>query len=245
MSMDELQELVVEFRKTLRELSRSGCTTVPDAPCAPVVEAGPELSEAVPVAAAEVPKRVHSLGAIREDIGDCQRCALASTRQHIVFGCGREDAALLFVGEAPGAEEDRRALPFVGAAGELLDAMIVAMGWTRESVYIANVLKCRPPGNRDPKSEEVAACSGFLAAQIQAVAPSVIVTLGKPAAQLLLNSREAMGKMRGVWQDYQGIPVMPTYHPAYLLREPAKKREAWADLQQVMGRLQSLGIKPE
>jgi DNA polymerase len=114
--------------------------------------------------------------------------------------------------------------------------MIVAMGWTRESVYIANVLKCRPPNNRDPRVEEVAACESFLAKQIQAIGPAVIVTLGKPAAHLLLKSNASMGSIRGQWQDYSGIPVMPTYHPAYLLRDPSKKREVWADLQQVMKR---------
>ena len=142
----------------------------------------------------------------------------------------------MFIGEAPGAEEDKQGEPFVGESGKLLDKMIVAMGWTRESVYIDNVLKCRPPNNRDPRAAEVQACENFLAQQIQAVQPAVIVTLGKPAAHLLLKTSASMGSLRGHWQDYSGIPVMPTYHPAHLLREPAKKREVWSDLQQVMQR---------
>jgi DNA polymerase len=140
----------------------------------------------------------------------------------------------MFIGEAPGAEEDKRGEPFVGESGKLLDKMIVAMGWTRESVYIANVLKCRPPENRDPRASEIEACENFLAQQIEAVGPTVIVTLGKPAAHLLLKTSASMGSLRGSWQDYSGIPVMPTYHPAYLLRDPTKKRDVWADLQAVM-----------
>jgi DNA polymerase len=185
---------------------------------------------------------VQSLADLRADIGDCQRCELAQSRKTLVFGTGSEAASLMFVGEAPGAEEDRLGEPFVGPSGQLLDKMIVAMGWSRETVYIANVLKCRPPQNRDPKAVEVAACEGFLARQIQRISPSVIVTLGKPAAHLLLKSTASMGALRGVWQSYEGVAVMPTYHPAYLLRDPSKKRETWADLQQVMARLASLGI---
>ena len=180
-----------------------------------------------------------SLAQIREDLGDCQRCPLSVTRKQIVFGTGSQSARLFFVGEAPGASEDAEGVPFVGPAGQLLDKMIVAMGFSRSSVYIANVLKCRPPGNRDPKVEEVAACQGVLAAQIATIAPEVIVTLGKPAAHLLLQTKANMGALRGHWQSYQDIPVMPTYHPAYLLRDASKKRDAWSDLQQVMARLQA------
>lgn len=240
MSRDELRELVGEFRKSLAELSRKGCTAALNAPCAPAVDLGPAPS----VAPSAIPSGRRSLLQVREELGDCHRCGLSEERNAIVFGCGSEQAPLMFIGEAPGAEEDRTGEPFVGPAGQLLDKMIVAMGWQRESVYIANVLKCRPPKNRDPKAEEVAACEGFLASQIAAIAPRVIVTLGKPAAHLLLGTRESMGDLRGLWQEHQGIPVMPTYHPAYLLREPAKKREAWADLQQVIKRLDELGIKP-
>ncbi len=180
-----------------------------------------------------------SLTQIRDELGDCQRCPLSVTRKQIVFGAGAQSARLLFVGEAPGASEDAEGVPFVGPAGQLLDKMIVAMGFSRNSVYIANVLKCRPPGNRDPRAEEITACEGVLAAQIKTIAPEVIVTLGKPAAHLLLQTKANMGALRGKWQLYRDIPVMPTYHPAYLLRDASKKRDAWSDLQQVMARLQA------
>ena len=171
---------------------------------------------------------------VRDDLGDCQRCKLAKTRNKIVFGVGDENAPLMFVGEAPGANEDRQGEPFVGRAGQLLDKMIVAMGWPREQVYIANVLKCRPPANRDPTPDEVEVCEPFLARQIDAIGPRVIVTLGKPAAHLLLRSTAPISSLRGSWKEYRGTPLMPTFHPAYLLREPARKREAWSDLKQVI-----------
>ncbi len=229
MSKEELQELVHSFRVTLEAIETGGAYGVPGAP-----SARPEPAEA-----GEAEKVLHTgLTQLREELGDCQRCPLSENRQHIVFGDGSESAEIMFVGEAPGAEEDKQGLPFVGESGQLLDKMIVAMGWTRESVYIANVLKCRPPNNRDPKASEVEACESFLARQIQCVNPSVIVTLGKPAAHLLLKTSASMGSLRGTWQEYSGIPVMPTYHPAYLLREPAKKREVWSDLQQVMRRFE-------
>ena len=184
------------------------------------------------------------LPTVRERLGECTRCKLSTTRKTIVFGVGAADASLMFVGEAPGAEEDRRGEPFVGRAGQLLDRMVAAMGWNRETIYIANVLKCRPPGNRDPEPDEVAACEPFLAEQIDAIRPAVIVTLGRPASHLLLRTNAPISSLRGRFQDYRGIPVMPTFHPAYLLRSPNRKRAAWDDLKQVMGALDRLGIKP-
>ena len=225
MSKEELRELVHSFRCTLEELQGNGCYGISGE-----ASPRPEGSENT----AESTTDDQALHSIREALGDCQRCPLSATRNKIVFGCGSPRADLMFIGEAPGADEDEQGEPFVGAAGKLLDKMIVAMGWSRDSVYIANVLKCRPPNNRDPKLDEVAACEGFLAQQIRSVSPAAIVTLGKPAAHLLLKTTESMGRLRGSWQDYEGIPVMPTYHPAYLLRDPSKKREVWADLQQVM-----------
>lgn len=222
MSKEELQELVHAFRGTLEALESSGAYGVSGMP-----SQAPALRSATPQATS-------AMAQVREELGDCQRCPLSEGRTQIVFGTGDENAELMFVGEAPGAEEDRQGEPFVGESGKLLDKMIVAMGWSRESVYIANVLKCRPPENRDPRASEVEACEGFLAKQIQVVQPKVIVTLGKPAAHLLLRCSASMGALRGNWQEYSGIPVMPTYHPAYLLREPSKKREVWADLQLVM-----------
>ena len=188
-----------------------------------------------------LPLRAETLEAIRADLGDCRRCALHETRTKLVFGVGNPAARLMFVGEAPGADEDRRGEPFVGRAGQLLDRMVEAMGLTRADVYIANVLKSRPPGNRTPEPAEIAACSPFLFRQIGAVAPEVIVALGAPAAQTLLATAAPIGKLRGRFWRCRGIDLMPTYHPAFLLRNPAKKREVWEDLQQVMSRL---GLTP-
>jgi len=171
---------------------------------------------------------------IRAEIGDCTRCALHKSRSRIVFGVGPENAELIFVGEAPGEEEDRQGIPFVGRAGQLLTKIITAMKYSRQEVYIANVNKCRPPNNRDPKPEEVAACEPFLVKQIQVIKPKVIVALGKWAAQTLLKTDTAIGGLRGRFNDYHGIPLMPTYHPAAILRNPSFKKPVWEDMQQVM-----------
>ena len=161
----------------------------------------------------------------------------------IVFSDGSADAELMFIGEAPGADEDAQGVPFVGRAGQKLTEMIIAMGLSRESVYIANVLKVRPPGNRTPTPEEAALDGPYLVEQIRIVRPRVIVTLGLPAARFLLNSMESMGSLRGCWHEFEGIPVMPTYHPAYLLRAytPENRKKVWSDLQMAMGRLRAEG----
>ncbi len=174
---------------------------------------------------------------IRADLGDCRRCGLCESRSNIVFGVGDPNARIMFIGEAPGYHEDRRGEPFVGKAGELLDRMIVAMGLSRPEVYIANVLKCRPPDNRDPAADEIAQCLPFLNRQIAAVKPEAIVTLGKFAVVALLGRPVAITRERGTWVDYNGVPLMPTLHPAYLLRNESAKREVWADLKSVMKRL--------
>jgi uracil-DNA glycosylase family 4 len=189
------------------------------------------------------PSGRRTLAQIREDLGECTRCKLHTTRTKIVFGVGAEDAPLMFVGEAPGEQEDRRGEPFVGPAGELLDKMIEAMGWTRDSVYIANTVKSRPPGNRNPHPDELAACMPFLEAQIAAIAPRIIVALGRPAANLLLGTDAPISALRGTFHDRNGIKVMPTFHPAYLLREPERKRDTWADLKLVIAELARLGIQ--
>lgn len=181
--------------------------------------------------------RPETLEEIRTDLGDCHRCVLSKGRNHIVFGVGNENARLVFVGEAPGREEDKQGLPFVGEAGRLLDRMLFAMGMSRSDVYICNVQKCRPPQNRDPQPEEIAACEPFLVRQLAAIRPRVIVTLGRFSAQTLLRESTAISRLRGRWRTYEGIPLMPTYHPAFLLRNPASKREVWEDLKQVMNRL--------
>jgi len=175
-----------------------------------------------------------TLDQIRRELGDCQRCKLCAGRKNIVFGVGNPRAELVFVGEGPGENEDLQGVPFVGAAGELLTKMIQAMGFSRDDVYICNVVKCRPPGNRNPEPEEIASCEPFLRSQLLALQPKVIVALGKFAAQTLLRDTTPITRLRGNWREYQGVKLMPTFHPAYLLRSPAEKRKAWEDLQQVM-----------
>jgi len=173
------------------------------------------------------------LRAIREWIGDCQRCKLARGRKTIVFGQGSPRADLMFIGEAPGAEEDEQGLAFVGKAGQLLTRIIEAIGLRREDVWIGNVLKCRPPGNRNPEPDEIMSCQPFLEKQIEAIQPKVIVALGKFAGQWVLKTAEPISRLRGRLGEYKGIPVMPTYHPAYLLRNPGGKKDVWADMKVV------------
>jgi DNA polymerase len=192
-------------------------------------------AEAPPVVApAPAPlRRDESLEEIRADLGECTRCLLHEKRTHIVFGVGNPKASLMFVGEGPGHEEDRQGVPFVGAAGQLLTKIIHAINLTREEVYIANVVKCRPPNNRDPEPDEVEACRPFLDRQIDAVAPKVICALGRVSALNLLRSDEGISRLRGRVFPYRGAKLVPTYHPAFLLRNPAKKRECWEDMKLV------------
>jgi uracil-DNA glycosylase len=191
---------------------------------------------------------------IRDDIGDCKRCRLHAQRTNIVFGTGNPDAELMFIGEGPGADEDAQGLPFVGRAGQLLNNMITAMGLRREDVYIANVVKCRPPGNRTPERDECDTCGPFLMRQVAAIRPKVIVALGATSAKYLLGLNDSMGNLRGRWYEFtpsreslggaaapDPVKLAVTYHPAYLLRDPRQKAETWKDLQMVM---KELGLKP-
>jgi uracil-DNA glycosylase len=190
----------------------------------------------IPTSGQTEPKQA-PLDEIRTELGDCTRCALHRSRTNIVFGEGDPDARLLLIGEGPGAEEDSQGKPFVGRAGQLLNRMIKAMGLERSEVYIANVVKCRPPENRDPEPVEIRTCLPFLEAQIGAVGPEVIITLGRIATGTMLETGSPVSRLRGRFHDYKGIPVMPTYHPSYLLRtekDRQYKKEAWSDLQQVM-----------
>ena len=182
-----------------------------------------------------------SLEAIQSDLGpDCRRCKLCTMgRSQVVFGVGNAKARLMFVGEAPGEEEDKRGEPFVGRAGQLLTKIIEAIGLTREQVYIANVIKCRPPSNRNPEGDEVAACEPYLFRQIDVIQPRVIVPLGKFAAQSLLKTMDPITRLRGRQFDYRGAALIPTFHPAYLLRNPSAKREVWEDMKKVRAILQS------
>lgn len=182
-----------------------------------------------------------SLDQIRKDLGECQRCKLWSTRTNIVFGEGNPHAELIFIGEGPGADEDASGRPFVGRAGQLLTKMIEAIGMKRSDVYIANVVKSRPPGNRAPEKDEVDTCSPFLFRQIAAIRPKLIVTLGNPATQSILRTKKGISVLRGQLLDYPqltGVKVIPTFHPAYLLRDPSKKKETWHDLQNVRAYLE-------
>jgi len=183
-----------------------------------------------------------SLAKTREDLGECMRCKLHSTRHSIVFGDGNPKAELVFIGEGPGADEDEQGLPFVGRAGKLLTQMIEAMGLQRKDVYICNVVKCRPPGNRQPEEDEVRECSPFLMRQIDVIAPKVIVCLGATAAKTLLQTNRGISQFRGEWLEFRGRKLMATYHPAYLLRNPPAKSEVWKDLQKVMAVL-GLAVK--
>jgi uracil-DNA glycosylase len=192
------------------------------------------LDTPAPAAAATLsPGSMPDLAALARFIEGCQRCKLSRSRTNIVFGQGSPKAELMFVGEAPGRDEDEQGLAFVGRAGQLLTKIIEAMGYTRDQVFIANVLRCRPPNNRNPEPDEVAACRPFLEEQIRLIAPKVIVTLGTFAAQALLETDESIGRMRGRWRNSRGVRVMPTFHPAFLLRSPERKKDVWEDMKLV------------
>jgi DNA polymerase len=248
-------ELLVEARRHLDWLRDSGVTEVPAEPRmrAVAVPAGPRAGDVAarghgaslpppgsPLITSAKGCGSPELAAIRERMGECSRCKLAAGRKTLVFGVGNAGAELMFVGEGPGADEDVQGEPFVGKAGQLLTRMIEAMGFRRDDVYIANVVKCRPPGNRDPEPDEVAACEPFLKEQIAALRPQVVVALGRVAVQTLLRDPTPISRQRGRWREYEGVKLMPTFHPAYLLRNPAEKKKAWEDLQLVMQELGKL-----
>jgi len=258
----ELRELTAAFRRHLEVRGRSGLVGVSTRP-SPVMEvpqAAVESSTAAVEPAGDFlapyptpPPVLYDEGqvlhggigmnALRGEMGDCQRCKLAKGRRHIVLGTGNPEANLMFVGEAPGADEDAQGEPFVGAAGQLLTKMIKAMGYERSEVYICNVIKCRPPQNRNPEPDEISACEQFLRKQIAIVQPRVIVALGKFAAQFLCGETTPITRLRGNLRTYNEIPVMPTYHPAFLLRDESRKGEAWADLKHVMTLLANMGLR--
>jgi uracil-DNA glycosylase len=216
-------------------VARAPVKTAPPAAVLPIVNA-PSLFEAIDRVEGDTLER------IREDLGECTRCRLHEQRNKIVFGAGNPRAELVFVGEGPGHDEDVQGLPFVGRAGKLLTQMIEAMGLQRDQVYICNVVKCRPPENRKPEDDEVATCSPYLYRQLDAIAPKAIVCLGGVAAQALLKTKDPISRFRGNWFDYRNTKLLATYHPAYLLRNPAAKSEVWKDLQKVMA---YLGLQPK
>src|SRR5205823_9763574 len=223
-----LRESASEHREEMPRKSAVLAKPVESDPL-PVLTVHPEQNVADTVAA---------LRLIREDLGDCTRCKLHQQgRKQIVFGVGNPRADLMFIGEAPGADEDAQGEPFVGRAGQLLNNMIKAMGLRREDVYIANIIKCRPPGNRTPERDECETCSPFLFRQIEAIKPKVIVALGAVAAKTLLAMNSSMGELRGRWYEFRNTKLAVTYHPAFLLRDPRQKKETWKDLQMVMKEL--------
>jgi DNA polymerase len=183
------------------------------------------------------PRSADQLNVLREEVLKCKRCSLYKTRHNVVFGSGNPKAELMFIGEAPGQDEDLQGLPFVGRAGQLLTKIIEAMGFKREDVYIANILKCRPPNNRIPLPAEITECEDNVKKQVELIRPKVICTLGKFASQTLLKTETPISVLRGHFQEYNGIKVMPTFHPAYLLRNPADKKLVWADMKKIMKEL--------
>lgn len=240
--LEEVGRLLESLRRHLQRRQRAGIRLVPYGESAEVRSSvnGDNLRSAPadlfgslgPVLNAQ------TLDELRTEIGDCRRCRLCSGRTHLVFGVGHSDARLMFVGEGPGRDEDLQGEPFVGRAGQLLtDIITKGIGLKREDVYIANVVKCRPPDNRNPEPDEVAACEPFLKKQIDLVRPEIIVALGKFAVQTLLQSKAPISKLRGHWHRYHGIKLMPTFHPAYLLRNPADKKLVWEDIKKVIKEL--------
>lgn len=241
---DTVSDLAQDLLTHVLRLRGSGLLSVP---CGPeqsgTLSRGTATHAGPAVAGASAPEgtrvgATETLLDVERDLVGCERCRLARGRQQIVFGSGNPLARILFVGEGPGKDEDEAGQPFVGKAGQLLtDIIEKGMKVRREDVYICNVVKCRPPGNRNPEEDEVASCTPFLWRQVEAIKPEVVIALGKFAAQTILGTTVPITRLRGKWNDYNGIPVMPTFHPAHLLRNPALKREVWTDIQQVMRHL--------
>ena len=242
---EELRYLLTDTKKRLEHLRLLGVEGIQPPPPKPSVEpvavasAPSSLFGDLAPAPAKLTRSTETFEQIHSEIGDCTRCPLHQERTHVVHTEGNRKARLMFVGEAPGADEDAQARQFVGRAGQLLTKIIEAIGMKREEVLIGNVNRCRPPGNRAPTAEEASMCKPFLLREIAVVQPEVIVVLGNTAMKNLLDTREGITRLRGTFQDYKGIKVMPTFHPAYLLRDPSKKRETWEDLKKVRDYLDS------
>jgi len=250
-----VREVFDQVRAYIEYQQSTGLDAVPRRPRATALEP-PSPTPLAPAAVTPPPAKVAAVAAdlfaapgvrrattledLRAELGDCQRCKLCTGRTHIVFGVGNPKATLMFVGEGPGRDEDLQAEPFVGRAGQLLTEIITkGMKMRREDVYIANVIKCRPPQNRNPEPDEIAACQPFLLRQIEIIQPKVMVALGTFAAQTLLGMKTPISRLRGHWYDFQGIKLMPTLHPAYLLRNPNDKRLVWEDIKMVLRELES------
>jgi DNA polymerase len=253
--MQPLNQIVDDTIKALEEMKRTGTThvavsqqtleelgrkPVARAVVGPLTSAGEGGHTTTPRAVTRptIPSLPGDWAAFEATVKSCRKCTeLARARHNVVFGVGNRRTELMFIGEAPGADEDERGEPFVGRAGQLLTKIIEAMGFKREEVYIANILKCRPPENRAPLPNEVAECLPYLQKQIELIQPKVIVALGATALRALLDIQIGISKMRGNWYDYRGVPIMPTFHPAYLLRNPPAKKEVWQDMKTVLAKL--------
>jgi DNA polymerase len=238
---EELREIAVALRRHLKTRAGAGVVALPR-PAAPktISPSSPPAGNLSDGPGDPSVGASNSLEELRAAIGDCRRCKLWSGRTNLVFGVGNPRAKVMFVGEGPGRDEDLKGEPFVGRAGQLLtDIITKGMKLRREDVYIANVVKCRPPNNRDPEPDEVEACEPFLKKQVDLVRPKVIVALGKFAVQCLLRSKQPITRLRGQWHEYEGIRLMPTFHPAYLLRNPGDKKLVWEDIQKVIEALKS------
>ncbi len=222
----ELRELIMGLRHLLEEEKEMGRKGWPRTTAVRPAKVQPATVKPSP--------GPMSLEVVRAELGDCRRCKLHVSRTQIVFGTGDGQAKLMFIGEAPGRDEDLQGEPFVGLAGQLLTKIIQAMKLSREEVYITNIIKCRPPGNRNPEPDEIGACEPFLLKQLQVIRPKLICTLGSFAAQALLKTDEKISALRGRFHVYEGIPLMPTYHPAFLLRNPNRKRDVWEDMKKIM-----------
>jgi uracil-DNA glycosylase len=235
----EAVELARDLAGQLKALEARGVSLIPVVPV-PLEVSETKVEDVAPI---EVVAEVETVTRAPRNLGKearlkhlqdqaekCRRCKLAGGRKRVVFGVGSASARVMFIGEGPGAEEDRTGIPFVGRAGKLLTCMLEAIGVKRDDVYIANIVKCRPPGNRDPHPDEVGACRAFLEAQLEAIGPEVVVAIGRPAAQSLLGTTAPLGKLRGSLHRFRDRDLLVTYHPAYLLRNPVKKQESWADL---------------
>lgn len=224
--MEDVYDVLKEISATLNFMAKTGC-------------AGFDCSEKTIDMLNKLDNissvNTESLDAIQSELGECTRCKLCSGRTNIVFGTGNHNAKLVFVGEGPGSDEDKKGEPFVGRAGQLLTKIIEAINLKRDEVYICNIIKCRPPSNRNPATDEIKACFPFLKRQLDAIGPDFICALGTFAAQTLLDTDEPISKLRGRLFDYRGMQVMPTYHPAYLLRNPEKKRDVWEDMKKLIG----------
>jgi len=241
---DELATLISSLRRHLQRQQRWGVRFVARPEVGTVTPAAVDTKKPLdnapqPMSSQPGNDNVSSLEELRGEIGDCRRCKLHLGRTHVVFGTGNPNANLMFVGEGPGRDEDLKGEPFVGRAGQLLtDIITKGMGLAREDVYIANVVKCRPPQNRNPEPDEVITCEPFLKKQIELIRPKIIVALGKFAVQTLLQSKVPITRLRGNWHMYMGIKLMPTFHPAYLLRNPADKKLVWEDIKKVIAEMQ-------